>query len=163
MTTKTTSRPITILLVDDDPDCRMLVRDIIAMASARADVREAPGGREALAYLRSSRPGGPNPRPDLVYLDVEMPGMSGLDVLRALRAEPALRDVPVVMLTGVDDPRARREALDAGAGGYVLKPSEPRRFLNIVTASVRQCLADRAGAAVRAAYGEHPGEDQGDE
>lgn len=116
----------------------MLVREIIEAAAPRADVREAADGTEALDYLRrAARPGG-SPRPDLVYLDVEMPGASGHDVLAAIKSSAALREAVVVMLTGLDDEAHRRRALAAGADGYVLKPTDPRRFLEAVAESVRQ-------------------------
>ena len=115
----------------------MLVREIIEAAAPRADVREAADGAEALDYLRrAARPAGA-PRPDLVYLDIEMPGASGHDVLAAIKSSPALRVVVVVLLTGLDDEAHRRRALAGGADGYVLKPTDPRRLLEAVAESVR--------------------------
>ena len=134
----TSHRPVTILLVDDDPDCRMLLRDIIDAATSRADVREAPDGHAALDYLRRSGRCPDAPRPDLVYLDLEMPGLSGHDVLKAIKADAALREIPVVMLTGIDSEADRIEALRNGASHYVVKPSEPRRFLRAVATSVNR-------------------------
>jgi len=140
------SRPITILLVDDDPDCRMLVRDIITAAASRARVCEASDGREALDFLRRAGPFADSPRPDLIYLDVEMPGLSGREVLKAIRSDPALREIPVVMLTGVDEEDERRQALENGAAGYVVKPAETARFLAVVTRSVNRWMRRRDAA-----------------
>ena len=136
LTTDSPSRPIAVLLVDDDADCRLLVREIIASAAARADVHEAASAAEALDFLHRRGALAGAPRPDLVYLDVELPDRSGREVLRDVRADPALRDVAVVMLTGVDDPSEEAAALADGADGYVIKPAEPGRFLHEVGAAV---------------------------
>jgi CheY-like chemotaxis protein len=87
-------------------------------------------------YLRRTGQHAASRRPDLVYLDIEMPGMDGQEVLRRIKSDPALRDIPVVMLTGVDDQSQRQRAIRGGASGYVVKPAEPRRFLQAVSASV---------------------------
>jgi CheY-like chemotaxis protein len=133
-------------LVDDDPDCRMLVRDIIDAASSRADVREAADGRQALDYLRRVGPFAGAPRPDLVYLDIEMPGPSGQEVLRLIKSDPALADIPVVMWSGLDDENERRLAREGGANGYVVKPPDPVRFLQVLTSCVRRWTRPCASA-----------------
>jgi CheY-like chemotaxis protein len=115
----------TILLVDDDPDCRSLFRDAAAEAGVTADVREAVGGTEALNYLRRRGRHAGAPRPALVLLDIELPGLSGHDVLHHMMADPVLRGVPVVMLTSLDDDERRRRALREGAVDYVVKPIAP--------------------------------------
>src|SRR5438067_9802617 len=95
--------PITILLVDDDPDCRMLIRDAISECKVSNDVHEVKNGLEAIAFLKRQREFASAPRPGLIYLDIEMPGMNGLDTLRRIKNDPELRDIPVVMMTGVCD------------------------------------------------------------
>jgi two-component system cell cycle response regulator len=127
-----TFKPPVILLVDDDRDCRLLVREIIAEAAPRADLREAADGEQALLFLRRIAPFADAPRPDLVCLDVEMPGQGGLDVLRQLKTDPALRDIPVVMLTGLDAPAVRAAALAEGAAAYILKPVDHQRLVNAI-------------------------------
>jgi len=133
----------------------MLVRDIIDTAAcARVTVREISDGRQALDYLRRAGESADIPRPDLIYLDVEMPGLSGHDVLRALRADPRLRDIPVVMLTGVEDAAARQSALQTGARAYLVKPAEPARFFHTVTWSVRRWVGRAESAPYREAGSE---------
>src|SRR4051812_40743347 len=85
-------QPITILLVDDDPDCRMLIRDAIAECKVSNSVYEVANGAEALDFLhrRGSYEGAP--RPGLIYLDIEMPGLNGQDALKQIKASPNLRD-----------------------------------------------------------------------
>jgi two-component system, chemotaxis family, sensor kinase CheA len=77
-------------------------------------VRTAATGREALAALAASPA-------DLVLTDVEMPGMDGFELTRAIRATPELRSVPVVVLTSLATEEDRRHGMEAGADGYLLK------------------------------------------
>src|SRR5436189_6298025 len=83
---------ITILLVDDDPDCRMLIRDAINECKVSNSIYECSNGKEALEFLKRRGPwAGKNaPRPGLIYLDLEMPGMNGQETLRAIKADPEL-------------------------------------------------------------------------
>jgi CheY-like chemotaxis protein len=138
------SRPTTILLVDDDRDFRTLLRDIIDTACSRVDVREASGGAAALEYLRRSLSDPQTPRPDLIYMDLEMPGQGGQEVLCAIKADPALAGIPVVILTGLDDDAQRRAAMRNGAHGYAIKPNEPRHFLKAVMSSVTRWVGLQA-------------------
>jgi CheY-like chemotaxis protein len=109
------ARP-TVLVCDDEPVLRMLVRATLDQGDYT--VVEACDGDEALARTHSEQP-------DLILLDMMMPGRSGSDVLRALRADPATADTPVIMLTA----RAQasdREAMNlAGADHYLTKPFSP--------------------------------------
>ena len=78
-------RPITILLVDDDADCRMLIRDAIASSKICNEVHEVSTGEEAMEFLERRGRYADAPRPGLVYLDIEMPGINGLETLRRIR------------------------------------------------------------------------------
>ena len=102
-----------VLVVDDHPDlCALLVRLIRLFGHDAACVLD---GAAALARVRGDDP------PDLVILDVMMPGMDGFAVLAAVRADAATRAVPVVMYTAVADPDSRERALAMGATDYVVK------------------------------------------
>ncbi len=123
-----------ILIVDDDPDLRALAR--VALVKAGFTVAEASGGEEALEIA------GEDP-PAMIVLDVLMPGLDGIEVLRRLRELPATRNVPVLMLTALDSEESIRIGFDLGCADYVTKPfSMPQ-----LTARVRACLAraDEAG------------------
>src|SRR5688572_23684030 len=74
--------PIAILLVDDDPDCRMLIRDAIEESKVSNRVFEVPDGLEAIEFLSRRGKYAGAPRPGLIYLDIEMPGMNGQETLR---------------------------------------------------------------------------------
>lgn len=131
---------VVILLVDDDPDCRMLVRDAISECKVGNKVVEVTNGKEALDYLCQSSPWNNAPRPGLIYLDIEMPGMDGQATLKAIKANPAWRDIPVVMMTGVCDETQMRTAMANGANSYTLKPASAQEFLRTVLSSTNYWL-----------------------
>lgn len=109
-----------ILVVDDEPDFLDIVRQVL---EARGyGVASAADGAAGMAALRADRP-------DLVILDVNMPVMSGYDVCREIRADPALSDLPVVMLTIRNRDQEIVEGLDCGADEYMAKPFEPRELI----------------------------------
>ena len=136
----TTSKPSTVLLVDDDPDCRMLLREAIADVDPTIDVREAGGGDEARADLRNRDDSPQTPRPGLIFLDVQMTDRSGQEVLKAIKSDPELNTIAVVMLTGVDDAEQIRLAAANGANSYAVKPTDPDAFLRSVQAATRYWL-----------------------
>ena len=80
------------------------------------------------------------PRPGLVYLDIEMPGLNGQETLRRIRANPDLREVPVVMMTGVADEAQMKLAAVNGANSYTIKPANAEQFLRTVLASTTYWL-----------------------
>ena len=132
--------PITILLVDDDEDCRTLIRDAISECKVSNTVFETSNGQEAMDFLYQRGRFAGAPRPGLIYLDIEMPGMNGQTVLRQIKADPKLRDIPVVMMTGVADERQMEEAARNGANSYTLKPASAEQFLRTVLASTTYWL-----------------------
>ena len=134
------NQPITILLVDDDADCRMLIRDAIAECKVSNAVYEVANGQEALNFLHRRGPFADAPRPGLIYLDIEMPGMDGQETLRAIKGEPGLREIPVVMMTGVCDEEQMKLAAENGANSYTLKPASAEQFLRTVLASTSYWL-----------------------
>lgn len=133
-------QPITILLVDDDPDCRLLIRDAINECKVSNSVFEVSNGKEALEFLKRSGIYKHAPRPGLVYLDLEMPGMNGQETLKAIKADPELRDIPVVMMTGVADENEMKLAAANGANSYTIKPANVEQFLRTVLASTSYWL-----------------------
>src|SRR3954453_11451016 len=132
--------PITILLVDDDPDCRLLIKDAISECKVSNDIHEVCNGLEALQFLRKQGAFSDAPRPGLIYLDIEMPGMDGLETLRQIKSDPALRDIPVVMMTGVCAEDQMKQAAVHGANSYTLKPANAEQFLRTVLASTNYWL-----------------------
>ena len=132
--------PISILLIDDDADCRLLIRDAIGERADRFTIYEACNGAEGLELL--SRKGGADQDelPGLIFMDVEMPVMNGIDTLRRIKSDPRLRHIPVVMMTGVSDEGHIRLAAELGANSYTLKPADADHFLSTVAAATAYWL-----------------------
>jgi two-component system response regulator len=126
--------------VDDDPDCRMFIREAIEESRISNRVYEVEDGPSALDFVhRRGRHAGA-PRPGLIYLDIEMPGMSGQEVLRQIKSDAELCDIPVVMMTGVTDEDQMETAARHGANSYTLKPANAQEFLQTVLASTNYWL-----------------------
>jgi CheY-like chemotaxis protein len=132
--------PITILLIDDDPDCRMLVKDAIADSKVRNTVFEVSNAEEGLQFLKREAQFSDAPRPGLIYLDIEMPGINGIELLKKIKEDPDLRHITVVMMTGVSDEEQLRKAAAAGANSYTIKPANAEQFLKTVIDSANYWL-----------------------
>jgi CheY-like chemotaxis protein len=127
-----------VLLVEDDTDHVFLVRRALAdLPGTEVTVEVAGDGEQAAERLARSR-FGPGGRPQLVLVDLKMPRMDGLELLARIRADAAVADLPVVVLTSSERPEDRQAALRAGATWFVCKPIDGRRF----RAELQQ-LADR--------------------
>ena len=116
-----------IVIVDDDPDVRDLVE--YKLVQNGHEVLSATNGQDALRLV-------PEVRPELVLLDVMMPGLSGFDVLERLRADAATRQVPVIMLTAKAQEADADRGFTLGANDYVLKPFSPRELVSRVNAQL---------------------------
>ena len=122
---------IHLLLVEDDDLDVMNVHRALAQAPEVASITVARDGVEALKLLRA----GELPMERLVIIiDLRMPRMSGLDMLKEVRADPRLKRMPVIVLTTSDDPHDRDAAFCLGAAGYFVKPAAPGRFRQIMDA-----------------------------
>ena len=113
---------VSILIADDEPHVRALLRMSVTPAHTAI---EAGDGATALRLLQEHRP-------PLAILDVTMPGMSGLDVCRALRADPLTAGIGVIIVTANGTPDGRAAALDAGADYFVAKPFSPAMISQLV-------------------------------
>jgi DNA-binding response OmpR family regulator len=102
-----------VLIVDDDSSTRLMAREVLG--SAGFVVEEADGGQRGLRLVESFRP-------DVVLLDIVMPGMNGFETLRSLRELSHGSDCAVVMVTGLQDPGAVETAYELGASDFVTKP-----------------------------------------
>jgi CheY-like chemotaxis protein len=115
-----------VLLVDDDDDLREALSELLRFGGY--DVAAVAGGPEALAWLAE------HGAPDLLLLDLMMPGMSGADLKRRLDRDPAFCRVPVVVLSG--DTRLREQAAAMGAVGWISKPTPMETLLGMVARHV---------------------------
>jgi two-component system phosphate regulon response regulator PhoB len=125
-----------VLVVDDEADIVALVAFHLAKAGYR--VSTAATGPDALAAARQERP-------MLIVLDLMLPGMSGLDVLRELRASEATRDIAVLLLTARREEQDRIEGLSVGADDYLTKPFSPQELVLRVGAILRRVAAAGVG------------------
>lgn len=120
----------TVLVVEDEPDLAQIVAYNLAREGYRTVT--ASSGEKALEVLSES------PRPDLVLLDLMLPGMSGTEVCRAMRADADLERIPVIMLTARGDEIDRVVGFEVGADDYVTKPFSVRELMLRVRAHLRR-------------------------
>jgi CheY-like chemotaxis protein len=120
-----------LLLVEDDDLDVMNVHRALEQATEVASITVCRDGVEALDLLRA---GTLAPERLVILADLRMPRMSGLELLRELRADPRLKRYPVVILTTSDDPQDREAAFALGAAGYFVKPATGARFRQIMEA-----------------------------
>lgn len=118
----------TILVVDDTPDNLSLMSGLLR---GLYRVQVANNGEKALKLLQSG------PLPDLILLDILMPGLSGYDVCEALKAAPATRDIPVIFLTAMTATQDEKKGLDMGAVDFITKPVNPPILLSRVATQLK--------------------------
>ena len=117
-----------ILVVEDQPDGRQIIRDMLA--STDYEITEAENGEEALVAIAKQRP-------DLILMDIQLPVMDGYATTRQIRADPALRSIPIIAVTSYALSGEEQKARAAGCDDYVPKPFSPRELL----AKIRQRLS----------------------
>jgi DNA-binding response OmpR family regulator len=130
-----------VLVVDDERDIVDLVR--FHLEKEGLQVVDAPDGGTALRLVRAAPP-------DLVLLDLMLPGLDGLEICRRLRRETATRGLPIIMLTAKADEVDKVVGLEVGADDYVVKPFSPRELIARVKALLRR-VQEPAGSAARRA------------
>jgi type IV pilus assembly protein PilB len=121
-----------VLIVDDDPTIRIILRKILENQGCR--VEETADGAEALAVIAGQTP-------DMIIVDLNMPGLDGYGVIRGVRDSLGLADVPVLILTSDPDEESQVEALELGADDYILKPVRPSIVSARVKAAFRRSAA----------------------
>ena len=110
----------TVLIVDDDPTAREAL--VAILEGEGYDLHLAKDGIQALQTLNQLQP-------DLILLDVMMPGMTGFEVCQRIRATPALAEVPIILLTALDDPDSRLRGIESGADDFLSKPPDRRELI----------------------------------
>lgn len=116
-----------LLLVEDDVVDVMSMRRALRDLAITAPLTVAENGDRAIRLLREMRP-----FPSLILLDLNMPGMNGLELLRLLKSDDSTRHIPVVVLTTSQELRDRMESFKLGAAGYIAKPESYDEFVEIV-------------------------------
>lgn len=112
-----------IMHVEDNEYNRKIVRDLLSRSNYV--LVEARDGEAALDALTRQRP-------DLILMDIQLPKLSGLDVIRRIRADPALTQVPVIAITSFALSGDDQRALEAGSNAYIPKPFRPRELLEMI-------------------------------
>ena len=116
-----------ILVVEDQPDNRQIIRDMLTPTDY--EIAEAENGEQALAAIAKQRP-------DLILMDIQLPIMDGYAAARRIKADPALRMIPIIAVTSYALNGEEKKARAAGCDDYVPKPFSPRQLL----AKIRQYL-----------------------
>lgn len=116
-----------VLIVDDESSLRTLVR--VNLEVDGLDVSEAVDGIEAMNMLQESKP-------DLILLDIMMPGKDGIEVLEELAADKNLRDIPVILLTAKGEQEDLERGAALGARGHITKPFDPEQMVRTVKAAL---------------------------
>ena len=124
----------TLLLVEDDPAHAELIETNLRRGQLDNPIVRAVNGQEALDYLlrRGAWSESPLPTSLLVLLDLNMPVVDGVEVLRTVKADPDLRKIPVIVLTSTDEPREIQSAYDIGCNAYVTKPVRYQAFAETI-------------------------------
>ena len=125
--------PVTILLIEDDPGHAKLIEKNVRRAGVANEIVHKADGTSALAHL-FERGEGTKEDPLLVLLDLNLPDMSGIDILQRIKADPMLKRTPVIVLTTTDDKLEIQRCYDLGCNVYITKPVEYEGF----AAAIRQ-------------------------
>lgn len=121
--------PITVLIVDDNPELLDILAEGLALAGPFA-VITAPDGEQGIEQCLAHHP-------DCMVIDVKMPGLTGYQLVRALRGDPETADIPLILLTALAQDYERFAGLAAGTDRYLIKPITPREL----AAAIREVLA----------------------
>jgi len=119
-----------ILVIEDQEDNRQIVRDL--MTASGYELIEATTGEEGLEAAARERP-------DLILMDIQLPGIDGYEVTRRIKADPNLRQIPIIAVTSYALSGDDKKAFAAGCDGYVTKPYSPRLLL----AKIREYLPSK--------------------
>ena len=128
------TEPIEILLVEDNPGDARLAEEVLKEGKVRNNLHHVEDGVEAMDFLLRRKEYAGVPPPDLVLLDLNLPGKDGREVLQEIKEDPELRLVPVVVLTTSAAERDLLKSYNLHANAYVVKPIDLEQFIEIVHA-----------------------------
>jgi CheY-like chemotaxis protein len=128
------NEPMRILLAEDDDGHATLIKRNLERAGVINEIVHVKDGQEALDYLRTegSHAGRGQQVPMLMLLDINMPRVNGIDVLREVKGNPATATLPVIMLTTTDDPREVQRCYELGCSIYLTKPVQYAEFVEAI-------------------------------
>jgi CheY-like chemotaxis protein len=125
-------RVVDVLLIEDDPGDVLMTREAFADYKVHNRLHVVNNGIDAMAFLRREGEHAEAPTPDLVLLDLNLPRMDGREVLAAIKNDPGLKTIPVVVLTTSDSEADVVSSYSLYANAYVTKPVDFERFINVV-------------------------------
>jgi CheY-like chemotaxis protein len=128
----TDQHPVTIVMVEDDEGHARLIERNIRRAGISNHIRHFTDGTSALEYLLQGADGPMANGPALVLLDLNLPDMSGIDILAKIKAEPKMKRMPVVVLTTTDDKIEIQRCYDLGCNVYITKPVNYESFADAI-------------------------------
>ena len=125
-------RPIEILLVEDSPSDANLIQISFKQAKIANNLHWVEDGETALDYLLQQGDYANTPRPDLIVLDLNLPGMDGQEVLTSVKSHPTLKRIPVIVLTTSEDEEDILKSYELNANCYITKPIDIQQFMRMV-------------------------------
>ena len=132
MTQSLSGRAIEVLLVEDDPGDVLMTKEAFEDYKLQNTLHVVNDGAEAMDFLRRQGEHADAPRPDLVLLDLNLPRMDGREVLQAIKSDPELASIPVVVLTTSEAEEDVLRSYSLHANAYVTKPVDFERFIQVV-------------------------------
>ncbi len=127
-----TARPIPILLVEDNPADVELTREALSEGQLHNEIFHVADGPRALAFLRQEAPYEDAPRPGLILLDLNLPGMSGQELFQIVRGDPAFSGIPIAVFTASGSERDILWSEDHEAAAYIRKPIDFDQMVRVV-------------------------------
>jgi len=125
-------KQINVLLVQSNPSDTMLTVEAFKAAGLTSGLRCVEDGKDALMYVQRKGPYANVPIPDLIFLDLSQPRVSGLEVLKVIKSTPALMHIPIVVAAGSDDPRFIKKVYEFNGNCFIRKPGELKQFARFI-------------------------------
>ncbi len=126
------NRKLKILLVEDNPDDVKIAERSLKKGNVQSDLYVVQDGQEALDFLRRKGKYSDAPRPDLIFLDLNLPKIGGHEVLAEIRQDASLKRIPVIVLTVSKRDEDIVKAYNSGASGYIPKPPSTTEFIKVI-------------------------------
>ena len=124
---------VTILMAEDDDGHARLIQERFESVGVRNPIVRFKNGDETWAFLSAtSKPGLEEGKGYLLLLDIRMPGLDGIEVLKRVKSDPRLKNIPVIMLTTTDDPREIGVCYELGCNNYLTKPVDFDKFTEVI-------------------------------
>jgi two-component system response regulator len=125
------TRPVEVLMVEDSQTDAMFAREVFAAGKIINNLVILENGTDAMAYLAKQGNYGSATTPDLIFLDLNLPGMHGHEILKKIKEAPTLKHIPVVILTTSDDEKDVLAAYQQSAACFITKPVDLKKFISV--------------------------------